>query len=1190
MSGILIFLFCFLFIVVSLTAFLLYKRNVQVDELVNVHIPQIEFTNKFNSLLRQNNILNTALPRSELVDELSSTFEQLSINLNTISSLYSGKFQKVNQLTLEFTNINDVVNRIEGNAELNTMLKLTAVDQLDTLNKILQQEIDAKTKEQSSLSQLISASGAYIYSGQANAYIDSMRVLNQLNKTQTLLASSLNEFEQLNMSVSVKHFEEMTKDIDLAMETWLSVLTTVKSDRDISDKIEAFKSLLNTEERVLGKWHSHLRLSEEVYSRVNVVNESLNDLNAENVINSTLDTSHAVIPGIIAKTAAKFDITLTPEHYNYLLGGLLLLGLALISLILIRVQFRLRRYGINTVKLCQSLLADIDNKTEQGNYVQSSEHLRIVGLIQQVKKPEHSESQYQALVKMQEDKTMFLANNHRLIHWRYVPGQEYIANNENAKELCRVNDINVVNWRQLFSKSSIKDVLSVAKTARDSHGTLSCPVKTNNDIRMDLLIDFDGKAWSGTLYRNDKVELLQGALNKAKNKLKSAESDVLEETTANTEKYSKMVLGAMLQSQGGSIDSVGASLQVYRQLSRVFDWCRQSQIVAQLQHSGKSTKTNNINFKEEIHAVLFNAMSEIYLQRNQIYLQTDRQLTTFAQIDQRLFHRMLLGVIRVSLAEFFNAKMLLNLKVVDLDNGTQTIKFTLDVTSSKPVKAIPDLVNRLVNEDRKVTASLDIIFYLRTLMYNLNINDIQTSLQDNGFKLFFEAQILVGSEVANQRELPLRGNLKQENIVLLSDCDYTEQVVSDAVTGLTGSIKTLSTVDALVSQYPQEVVEKRPINLIIVGEAAFKEQHEQLDEYVNSLSTSAQPKLLFMQPAQGSLLHKVGLYNQAATPLCQRSFQKQIVDLLESKNNDNRLIEPEILQEFHYLPTRVELLLAVSNPQEHQTLIRILQWLGMQVQVVSQPQAMVKQWQSGRYLVLISEFSQSPFMLVSTGRNVHRGVFTFKDQLFDTPEGIISTVIKNWKVSKLPNVLDIKALTSLLAPWLKSNTSVVAQKDTVKKSEPKVQKIQSLNDFLSESEVLNEEDKAYLSQSKIFLPEKSELPVDVVFDLSEYARNQGSSELASYMLDEYMADVEQAVTIIDESIKANDFAGALKPLTNVSKLSEVMAASDLKRTAGLFKESLDKSIANRSADTKLSETFGTFKHECQRLIAFSEAI
>ena len=61
----------------SVAGFLLYQRNVQVNNLVHNQIPQIEFSNKVNVLLQRNTSLTSALNQSKSIDELTKTFKKI---------------------------------------------------------------------------------------------------------------------------------------------------------------------------------------------------------------------------------------------------------------------------------------------------------------------------------------------------------------------------------------------------------------------------------------------------------------------------------------------------------------------------------------------------------------------------------------------------------------------------------------------------------------------------------------------------------------------------------------------------------------------------------------------------------------------------------------------------------------------------------------------------------------------------------------------------------------------------------------------------------------------------------------------------------------------------------------------------------------------------------------------------------
>ena len=1187
MSGILIFLFCLLFLMSSVAGFLLYQRNAQVNNLVHNQIPKIEFTNKVNLLLQRNSSLTDALSKSTSLDELADIFQKIHSNTNKISTLYRNQNDKVNTLKIEINNVNETLKRIGGNNKVNERLKRAAVDQVDTLNKILIKEIEDTTKEQASLRRLVNDSGAYVYAGQANAYIDSIKTVIELNQIKELLESASIELIKLNLSMPLEHLDKLTSKIDLAMQKWLSILTSIRTDLDIKNRIQGLDNFLNTEERVLSKWHSHLRLAQELFERMKLINDELKTISSTDNYSTLNNENISVLPPIMNK----MDVEISLKHFNVVLIVIFTTIFLLITFLLFNIHRKLKKHGSNTIKLCDNLLLSSESGNGIDNVVQSAEHLKMLSLVQYTQLSEFTENEPSSVIETNSKISAFITDHHRIIHWQYIPEELYIIDNVELLELCRVSNQHISSWRYLFTKESIKNIVSIAKNVRDSGATLSCIVNSHSGARMDLLIDYDGREWSGTLHRNDKIELLKNTLAQVKQKLKYAEADVHEEITATTERFSKMTLGAMLQSQSGSIDSIGASIPVYRQLSRVFDWCRQSSIVTELKHEEKQSLKSNINFKNELHAIVFNAMPDAYIQRNNIYLQTDRLLMTFAQIDQRLFNRMLLGLIRITMAELFNAKLLLNLKVVDLDTGMQTVKFTLSVKTAKPLEAIPELVKRLANENRGSAASLDIIFYLRTLMYHLNIQDVHTVLNEQGFSLFFDAQLIEGQEIGNTNTVLPNVSLKGTHTLLLSDCEYVQTVVTDAIYGIGGDLTLLVNYAVLASNYSQEVIEKEGVNLIVVGEDVFKEDIDKVYAFVATLPESIQPKVCVMQAAINSPLHEVGLYGQAATPICQKSFQSELANLIESDKKNNNLLDAQALSRFEYLPTRVEVLLAVTNPEVHQTFIRILNWLGLQVQVVTQPQSMLKSWQSGRYLVLFSEFSHSPFMMMGTGRNIQRGVFTFTDMLFDTPSDVVSKATKQWKVSKLPNILDIQSLTDLLKPWLKINTAIVTNQISEINKVSTIKKAKPLSIPVNEDETkLNDYEKAYLHQAEILSEDRTVLSNDAICDLSQYAENQGSFELAIYMLDDYIDDIKNGMTLIEESLDGNKLTETIPLFTSILKAVDVLSASDMNKSVHALKLNIENCIASGEQDANTPLLLKNVKDECERLVEFTESI
>ncbi|MDO7084082.1 hypothetical protein WNY51_11035 [Pseudocolwellia sp. AS88] len=1191
-SGSLVFLYLSFIFIIGFTSFLLYQRNVQINELFNTEIPELEFVYQYKEHLKLNSDLVTSLNNSESAEQLVDAFTNIKQNLKDISTLNSVNVRNVNRLISELNDIDNVVDRIVANDSRNQTLKQTSIVQLNILVNTLIAQIDFNTEEQLKHHKKVTMNGVngYIPAGNAIQYVEITRILNQLNKTLVLLDEAIIGFDSLSIKYSVDELEEITRKIDLAITTWLSALGSDLADMEVRNKIEDLQVLLNVEHRVLGKWYSHLRLSEEVFNRVQLINQKLAGLYPSINVPVNYISSDQVIPSFVTQVTDKINYKITVQEYYYGLIGLLLIGSLSLLASLLRYRSRVKVYGEDTVNLCESILSDDSDEKDQGEYVKTAEQLRIVGLIKQIQKPEHSENQYQVLQNLHQRDLNFINEHHHIVIWQYKAFSNYIDVNDFLKHLSTDIDNKATSWRHLFTRKSLAEVIAIAKNVRDSKIIQSYALKLKNGVQLEILIGFDGVSWFGTLSHHKKLELLKNTVTSLKKKNKDLGNLSREELSETIDRFSQMILRAMIQSQGSSIDINGSSLPVYRQLTRMLDWCGQTNIVTQLQSNPKSAQNIDISFKDELHAAVFNAMSEAHLQKNKVYLSVDSKILPFSNIDHLLFHRMLTSVIRVILAELFNATLKLDLQVIDSDTAKQTVQFSFTVTPSQPLKVMPDLVTRLVNEDRKSEFSSDIIVYLNALMPRLNINQVQNELHDEGFKVIFNMP-LVAQDIHPTNKDISQVNLQNISIISLGICPQSQQVIEHHVRAAGAEIITLNNVEELNKDFTVQVLERKPVHLIVVNDDIAKTSLEQVKNYQKILPTDLQPKLFVMQSPINPRYHKQGVYNQISTPLMENSFLNQLDKLLKSNARDNLLIDAEVLSQYEYLPTRVEVLLAVSAPEEHQLLINILQWLGLHVHVVSQPQAMLQSWQSGRYLVLLSEFSQSPYIMLSTGKNIQRGVFTFKSELFDKPTGRLNNTIKHWKVSTLPNILDIKALVTLLEPWLKSQVAAVKQSNSsVKVIAPQPQ---SYDEFLNDSNKLDDADKEYLNHFQLLNPnieieQGNDLQSDIL-DMEKYALNQGSSELAAYMLDEYLDDIGNAIANIETATHAQSINDMQKPTRIILKLSEVMGANNLNSEIKEVKELLNDDL-NNSDFSRFTEYTVKLRSHLKALKKFSDAI
>jgi len=1191
-SGSLVFLYLSFIFIIGFTSFLLYQRNVQISELVETQIPELEFVYQYKEHLKLNDDLLFALHNSETADQLVDTFTNIKKNLEDTSRLNLMNVRNVNRLISELDDIDSVVDRIVANDERNHALRQVSVLQLNILVNTLIEQIERNTAAQLIHHKKVTMNGVngYIPAGNAIQYVETTRILNQLNKSLDLIDEAIFGFESLSIKYSVDELEEITRKVDLAITTWLSALGSDLEDTETRIKIEELQTLLNVEQRVLGKWYSHLRLSEEVFNRVQLINQKFAGLYPSSNIPVNYISSDQVIPSFVSQVTEKINYKVTVHEYYYGLIALLFISLLSVLAMLLRFQARIKIYGENTVDLCASLLSDDGGDKDQSDYVKTAEQLRIVGLIQQIQKPEHSESQYQVLQDSHQRDLNFINKQHHIVIWHYKPFKTYIDVNEFLVDLSTEVDKKTTSWRHYFTRKSLAEIISIAKNVRDSKIVQSYSFKLKNGVMLEVLIGFDGTSWVGTLSHHKKLELLKSTVTSLKSQHKEIERVSVEELSKTVDLFSQMILRAMIQSQGSSIDINGSSLPVYRQLTRMLDWCGQTNIVTQLQTYPKSAQNIDISFKDELYAAVFNAMSEAHLQKNKVYLNVDNKILPFSNIDHLLFHRMLTSVVRVILAELFNATLKLDLQVIDSDTAKQIVQFSFTVTPTQPLKVIPDLVTRLVNEDNKSQSASDIIVYLNALMQRLNIHQVQNELHDEGFKVMFNMPLVAQDIHPADKEIA-KVNLQNTSIIYLGACQQSQQIIEQHIKDAGADIIKLNNVEALTKEFTVQTLERKPIHLIIVNDDIAKTSLDEIKNYQKILPNNMQPKLFVMQSPMNPRYHKQGLYNQISTPLLKSSFQTQLDKLLKSKATDNLLIDAEVLSQYQYLPTRVEVLLAVSEPAEHQVLINILHWLGLQVHVVSQSEAMLKSWQSGRYLVLLSEFTQSPYIMLSTGKNIQRGVFTFKSELFDKPTGRLLNTTKQWKVSTLPNILDIKGLVTLLEPWLKSKAASVKQ---LNKPEKVIStQHQSYDEFLNESNKLDDADKDYLNHYQLLHPnveieQDSDLQSDVL-NMEKYAFNQGSSELAAYMLDEYLDDIDKAIGDIEKALTDQSIIGMVKPTRIILKLSEVMGANNLNGEIKAVKELLNDNLNNNDF-SRFAEYTGKLRSHLKALKEFSDSI
>ena len=184
-----------------------------------------------------------------------------------------------------------------------------------------------------------------------------------------------------------------------------------------------------------------------------------------------------------------------------------------------------------------------------------------------------------------------------------------------------------------------------------------------------------------------------------------------------------------------------------------------------------------------------------------------------------------------------------------------------------------------------------------------------------------------------------------------------------------------------------------------------------------------------------------------------------------------------------------------------------------------------------------------------------------------------------WQLSCLPNILDIDALVSIFAPWIKEKHNFKERdKDSIEEHQP-------LKPISTSPGVNNETDTGFAvdtDQNEISLEESTE---DTAFDLLGYAKNQGTPELAVFMLDDYLIDLNSAIDKLLIALEKNESESALVEMDKIIIIAKILQAGDLLIAA--------QEIESAVTDNQLDEAklkYEALNYQLTCVTSFAQAI
>lgn len=1164
-------------LLISLALALLYFRDQQVKDILENDMTQMSSITKMQETAITINQLILAITTSEN----TSNFEQLHrayINqLTVVSTLPISKKRLIKAYVTSEEDRLATIATLSKNAQKNQQAKQSALIQatlvLDQLHLVLRE----KEAAQASLFDEImdKKSSSKNMTTRARKYANTTQELDLLRKTALAVENIQVLLSRLTVSYSLEEYQYFSNEMKQVLTLWQEAFDNIDSAEDTPfvSVLNELEKLLYSEHRVIDKWLAHMQSTQQYFERITEQSKQLNLILNQKFIRSRSD---ALVPEIIRNYIPK-QYNVTHQHIRFFVVGVFLFLIFLWWFSASRYVKRIDQKSQKSLSHLKGITeGEVDKKHAYSSYEEKKTaqlFVRVLdGSLEQslpIKANNKFDVQVFSSVLLSQAKIGYFSIGNE--------AHEYLNKIAISLLYGKTEDGAVLkHWRHAFSKETVKLICQEAKQAKQVANPRSFDVSTLNNNDFSLTLFFCENTWQGTLVAiNEKIKYVE----KDTSVSPIMSSNSVEE---NTDRLSKMLIRTMLQSQSVSIGSGVTSLQVYRQLTRIFDWCRQLQIYQELQEDVEAASLSTVTLRAELFAVAQNALVEANYQRNNIQMNIDDDVAHHSEINVQPFHHMMMGLSRLCLLEAYKSTLNITVSAGEIKENHQCLSFNFNVMSGKKIEALPDAIALLTTKQSlKSQPSLQIIEYMRALLQVMNGKNIDGRITEQGFLLSFDLHIAIKEQRSLTTE---KANLQQQLFLLCSQNAYVNNAITQSVIKVQGRVQEANGVDNIYGALTPENIANSPIKAIIISLELYTAEQNKITSTIQALPRKLQPSIYVVQPRFSQKFHKDGFFGQTDFPCELDDFGCDLARFIATEKPMNLLQPASEFTDYRFINTQVEVLVAVTTPQENQYLLRLLAWMGLQATVVCQPSTMLKHWQTGRYLVLLTAFDESPFVEMQVGKNVNRGVFNLGEKLLKLADEALPDYMKNWRTGNIQAVENIKHLVGLFTPWLKEKSHAVTNVSTMKqttssdKASQAIKAVQNRNNATDTGENL----APTLNEINVIDKEKA-FPIG--FDLQGFADNQGSPELAVYMLDDYIRDIGIALPALTQALTAKDFNQSKELILTIINTCKILVADELLNTALECQHAINKqAIPEANANIK------RLTQQYQSLIAFAEAI
>lgn len=1169
-----LFLLALSFFLLLFVGFLLFFQHEQ--NLAAIKYQQLPAIEKYNQrqlyLIQHDGLINEILVVGD-ADQIGGYYQRLNTSLKNISALSDSYRQLLAQMTQRLQMQAENISRLTQSSRRNIQLKDNAIIQLALVVDSLSGLMARQTSRQKDLSRQITQDNLTnrsmaIRAKALSTIVDSLTINRALHQS---LIETLAMYKQLDLQYELVKFDDIQQKTQAEINGWLANVNDDSfnniNENGLFEQTTVLNALLFNEQNAFAKWRGQLRRFYDFRAELVKQKTELLPLLTQKLIVQAPKPS--VVEKKLRRGLAKLNISFLPKHYIWSIVATCVVFAIIFVSLLVSVRRKIKYFG----KQSTVVVTELVNTGAVLSVIPGREISEIINAVKQLSRPEYSEADYAQLQQRYQTQTAAMSRYSGHVFWQ-LP--ELSKKNHTAYALLGVEEKSQ-HWRRCFSRVDVSAILSSARQAKKQNSVEKISLLNQHGKAILLTIEYLNGKWFGSLCNVEDYRVLKDKNIFLTQQLQQQEQASKLAIIADCDGAINLINNAMIHRQKLSL-AQGDEHLAYQQLQQLALRNEQQKTRAQLRRDDFVLTLATVNIANEIQTALINVSLNQVHKNNRIHLNLGSNLAPMITLENTLFQAMISTICQEILQDQTGVELDVDMQVIDVNSAQQIVRVSFQVNTPSHFERLSQVINALVIDDES-SIGLDHAprHYLRDLQLVFNVSNKEHQQLEFAGKFSFEMPLAIAEDL-NKPIKNKPAKLKNCTLLVMASNKASQQRICHQLKGSKVVVETMLDLSLFKQQLSISNLTQQRLDAIILSPDVYSSDFDIINQQLMSLPVKLQPKILVIQPIFGSNLQRAGLYSVSDLPWLTGELAANVEQLLSQPNTSNLWVEPEIFSSFLFLPTQVEVLLAVTTVTKHKNLLRILQWFGLQVTVVSHQECLERLWQTGRYLVVITEFL--PFKAkIEASEFSTRGVFSLPCSGNNQPNLFSKLSLeKSWHSGHLVPVLDIKQLTQQLSPWLKLDVNISDSYGRLavepKQRKKNVQTIVSRPPTVEKAEVtlkqgLNTAD-IELSLGFSLNPQQENNAQDEAFELTAYAHNQGSTELAAFMLDEYLADISAEILVLSDALKQHNYPTALKCLSLLINLAKVIAAGPLLAQCVALNDFLSQLIADKSAKEAIS--------------------